>query len=195
MKTWKLMIGITLGLAFIFVCSPKSGDFSVPVAEAHGVNDGGMPCTFTYGQTLSSTCLNRNFSHIHDSFAGQITDQNLSASAAISHSKLQYPALLPKAWAVMKTDCSTGTCTLEEFSRVASITWAATGQYNVTLSYTPAVNAHFLVLATPYGAARVAVAMSESTTPPHFKVYVYDLATHSAANGAFSVLVLDDEGV
>lgn len=71
--------------------------------------------TWGVGEVITSTDLNANFSHIHNTMVGghgpRLVNSDISSGAAISHSKMATPSLLPKTW--IQVDCSTtpGTCT------------------------------------------------------------------------------------
>ena len=86
------------------------------------------------GVPLTSTDLNSNFQHIHNLMVGghgpRLVNADVSSNAAISHSKLATPALVPKMWTIVAT-CSTGTCTMQEGSGVTSVTRSSTGIYTV----------------------------------------------------------------
>lgn len=101
--------------------------------------------------------LNSNFSHLHDNMVGghgaRLVNADVSTSAAIAHTKLATPALIPKAWGVVGLTgaCSgaaaAGTpCTVDASSGVTAVkSNGTTGEYRVDLSFSPA-NAVYSVM-------------------------------------------------
>lgn len=157
--------------------------------------------TWSTGETLKASDLNANFQHLHNSMVGghgaRLVDADVNAAAAIAHSKMATPALLPKAIAQMTTcvcadAADATTCTLGLSSRVTSIKSGGTaGTCRVTLAYTPS-NTNFVVNVTPYGTSnRSCYVISKSTSAPHFVVTCTDLAA-GAAETAFDISVWDD---
>lgn len=158
--------------------------------------------TFADGNTLTAADLNNAFAHIHNTFSGLITDTHVSSSAAILHSKLAIPALLPKAMAVVTADCDGGSaagtdCTVGDSSQIPSAdgveTTGTDGVYRVNLSYTP-TNTSYVVIVTSHTAAAVCttLASARATSAPHFDVRCYDYAGVLVTGGVqFSVMVMD----
>jgi hypothetical protein len=163
--------------------------------------------SWTASETVRSTDLNSNFTHIHTAAEelvstakladSAVTNVKVSASAAIAHSKLATPALVPKAYASLAASCAgagaAGTvCGSQESSQLTlQADSGAAGRYRGVLGYTPA-NTNFLVLVTTTNSSTGArcSAHTLATASPHFKVYCYDNA-EAAADVAFSVLVMD----
>ncbi len=52
---------------------------------------------FSNGQTLTASALNANFAHLHNTLNGGISNANIAPNAAISLSKIQAGAGLPRA--------------------------------------------------------------------------------------------------
>lgn len=94
--------------------------------------------TWVTGEVITSSDLNANFSHIHNTMVGghgpRLMNSDVSSGAAISHSKLATPALLPKAW--IQADCTTtpSSCSALSGSLVDSVTWNSTGRSTVNLT-------------------------------------------------------------
>lgn len=90
------------------------------------------------GDTLSSTDLNANFAHIHSLMVGghgaRLLDADVSASAAIAHSKMANPALLPKAYVYVASVCSSSPCTMNLSYGLTSVTRTGTGLYQLNLN-------------------------------------------------------------
>lgn len=96
------------------------------------------------GDVLSSTDLNANFAHIHNTMVGghgpRLINADVASNAGIAHSKLAAPVLVPKAVATTVGVCTgAGACTLAVSSRFLSIVrGGSAGTYTATFS--PALN-------------------------------------------------------
>jgi hypothetical protein len=95
---------------------------------------------WTTGETLRAADLNSNFAHIHNTKVGDgilLVNADVSASAAISHSKLASPSLVPVAFAYVDNGvgaaCAVSPCTATG-TGVTSVTRVSPGLYTVTLS-------------------------------------------------------------
>lgn len=145
------------------------------------------------GEVLTSSDLNTTLAHIHNTMVGghgtRLVNADVSASAAIAHSKLATPALVPKAWAYVGTTCAgPGDCTLDDSSGVTSVTFAAgAGVYDVIRSVA-GTNANAAVLCTCTVNALYCSAVSVSTTI--VRVRCFD-AAGAATNSGFSAVILD----
>ncbi len=111
--------------------------------------------TWSAGEVVTANDLNANFQHIHNLMVGghgaRLVNGDVSASAAISHSKLATPALIPKAMGGIYTPCDGGTCTWNVNSGFTStITRSGTGQYAVSFG-TARANANYVPIVTPVG--------------------------------------------
>lgn len=111
--------------------------------------------TWSAGEVIAASDLNANFQHIHNLMVGghgaRLVNGDVSASAAISHSKLATPALIPKAMGGIYTPCDGGTCTWNVNSGFTStITRSTAGQYTVTFSSARA-NANYVPVANLVG--------------------------------------------
>jgi len=126
--------------------------------------------SWSSGETLSASQLNANFAHIHNNMVGghgaRLVDADVSASAAISRTKLQYYGSLPVAAAKVgsgTTACSSGTCTLGDSTNVTSVVRNSSGNYTITW----AVNfgdTEYIVLVTSGGGAADCYALPASAT-------------------------------
>ncbi len=155
--------------------------------------------SWSTGEVLRATDLNANFTALKNGKVGSgvtLTNTDVASNAAIAHSKLATPALLPKAWAMLSASCDgtavAGTaCTIGDSSQVTSVTSnASSGQYRLNLAYTPA-NANFAVVVTSHNATAVCVVGNFATAAPHARIECYDYAGAAINNIAFSVLVMD----
>lgn len=111
--------------------------------------------TWSAGEVITANDLNANFQHIHNLMVGghgaRLVNGDVSASAAISHSKLATPALIPKAMGGIYTPCDGGTCTWNVNSGFTStITRGSIGQYTLSFSSSRA-NANYVPVVTPVG--------------------------------------------
>lgn len=150
-------------------------------------------------EVVTSSDLNGNFTFLNTTKLGggvQATNSDISASAAIAHSKMATPALLPKAWATLNANCTGSAaantaCTVSDSSQVTSITTNAfTGQFKLNLAYTPA-NANFAVFVTSHTATSVCMAQSRQTAAPQAIITCFDYAGAALDTNQFSVLVMD----
>ncbi len=96
---------------------------------------------WTNGDALTAADLNAVFAHIHGTMVGghgaRLVNADVSASAAISQSKIVRGANIPRAWAASSTVCtSNGACALSASNNITSVSRTAGGQYSVVLAYT-----------------------------------------------------------
>lgn len=93
--------------------------------------------TWSSGDTITANDLSANFTHIHATMVGahgpRLVNSDVSATAAISHSKLATPSLIPKAWGTINA-YSDGGISVAASSGVSSAAYSGTGQYTVNLS-------------------------------------------------------------
>lgn len=156
----------------------------VPLAYASSIK------VWSTGETIRTADLNANFSHLHTAAEALITNAKVSSSAAIAHSKLATPALLPKAWASTSGVCSSTPCTIAASSGVASITRSGTGLYAVNWTTTRS-DAAYGVLIQTHGVLDALCILEPvvSTT----QVNVDCISTANAAKDVgFTVLLLDN---
>jgi len=125
--------------------------------------------SWSSGEVLTSSRLNANFAHIHNSMVGghgaRLVDSDVSATAAISSSKLAARYLIPTAWAKVgagSSACTSGTCTLDDSSGVTSVVHSSTGTYTVTLPAQSDSTYSIIVSATT--ADRVCTGLAASAT-------------------------------
>jgi len=157
--------------------------------------------TWSNGSTIQATDLNSNFNHLHNTMVGghgaRLVNADVSASAAIEHSKLATPALLPKAWAAITSACDgaavAGTaCTVAASSRVTSVTSHGTaGQYRLNLGYTP-TNAVFGCVVTSHTVSVFCTCHTFATSLPNA---IIQCVAHDnvATNAALTVQILDND--
>lgn len=113
--------------------------------------------TWSSGEVITASDLNANFQHIHNLMVGghgaRLVNADVNASAAIAHSKLATPTLIPKAVGGVILPCDGGTCTFAVSQGFAStFTRGSVGQYAVTFSVTRA-NTAYIPMANVVGDA------------------------------------------
>lgn len=147
------------------------------------------------GERLTAADLNSNFADIHNSMVGghgpRLVDADVSGSANISYSKIQNGANIPRAWAFAR-DCDGGACTVvgpSSGDRISSIGNSASGEYPVTLNYTPADTRFGVTVgAGPQGGSYsislmpVCTVDTLSTSAPHFYVHCVNVGRSNGAH-------------
>ena len=142
------------------------------------------------GETIRSSDLNSNFAALN-AYTGLITNARIAGNAAISHTKLATPALIPKAWVNVATTCTASPCTITESSGVSSVTWTSAGYHTVNLSV-GLKNADYAAFAFPRLASATAKVFCQidGQDTSFFIVKCFD-NTGAATNVAFNAFVLD----
>lgn len=173
------------GLIFVVLCASIAGASAIK--------------TFTT-ETLTANDLNTVLQHLHANLGhghgAIVVNADISTIAAITHSKMATPALIPKAWAYVSATCdgaaAAGTaCTLTGSSQVTSITSNGTaGQYRINLAYTPS-NVNFVVTPSSGTATIYCTFSTLATTTPNALV-VCKTNADVATNTPFNVVVMDD---
>lgn len=148
--------------------------------------------SWSNGEYITHTDLNAALTHLHNSVGhghGPIlVNSDVSASAAIAHSKLKTPALVPKAWTSLTATCTAGTCTAVDSSVVTSVAFVSTGVY--TVNFPTRGDANYGALVTAYGNLLIncGVTAKAATTAT---VTCVTGTTGAVVNGAFTFLLLD----
>jgi hypothetical protein len=150
--------------------------------------------SWSSGEVLTSAQLNSNFAHIHNSMVGghgaRLVDSDVSASAAISSSKLAARYLIPTAWAKVGagvTACSAGTCTLDDSGGSPSVAFVSTGVYTITLQAQS--DTTYAVVLSSQTTDVVCVSVINSTTS--VTVTCRDVETPAVTDAVFSFIVFD----
>ncbi len=161
--------------------------------------------TWSNGETVKAVDLNANFTHIHNTMVGnhgaRLVNADISATAAIAHTKLATPALLPKAWAYVAPTCdgaaAAGTaCTVADSSGVTGIASNGTaGQYRVNLSYSPP-NANFGVIVVSLTTNLICytdtyVATTGDANGTNFLIKCLASGAGAATNAGFTFILMD----
>lgn len=156
------------------------------------------------GEYLLSGDLNANFNHIHNTMVGghgaRLMNADVSASAAIAHTKMASPALLPKAVAIVGsqvgggTACTSGTCSLGFMQPASffSVAHTATGKYTVTMS--ARANAVYVPVVTTFHSTDTAVVCEPVTfTTTTFEVWCEVAADASDLDTVFMITFYDND--
>lgn len=155
----------------------------------------GVLHTFGSTEVVTAANLNNNFNWLNTNKIGagvQLSNSDVAAGAAIAHSKLAAPGLLPKAWArVGSAVCGASPCTVADSSQVTSIARTGAGVYTVTLAYTPA-NANFAPLPASHTVNVHCITDTLATAAPQVTIRCYTDTTGAATDAAFSLLVMDN---
>jgi hypothetical protein len=148
---------------------------------------------FNSGDALTSADINANFSHIHGTMVGghgpKLMNSDVNASAAIAHTKLATPGLLPKLWWSGGTACTVSPCTAVDSVGVGAVTRASAGSYTVNFSVTRIDNNYGIWITTLSSGLINCVATTRSAA--FIVVGCTTVTTGVATDSSFSVLVLD----
>lgn len=147
---------------------------------------------WTSGEYINSVDLNANMAHLHNNMVGghgpRLTNSDVSGSAAIAHSKLATPALLPKAWVSLTATCTAGTCVSVDSNTVTGVAFVSTGVYTVT--FPTRGNANYGALATAYGNLLINCGITAKAATTSTVTCVTG-TTGAVVNGAFTFMLLD----
>ncbi|MHB1098584.1 MAG: hypothetical protein ACYCZR_03435 [Burkholderiales bacterium] len=144
------------------------------------------------GEYINSADLNATVSHLHGNLGHGhgpvVVNADVSTSAAIAHSKLATPALLPKAWISLTATCTAGTCADVDKSIATSVAFVSTGVY--TVSFPTRGDASYGALVTAYGNRLIncGVTAKAATTAT---VTCVTGTTGAETNGAFTFVLMD----
>lgn len=155
--------------------------------------------TWSSGDPISIADINANFQHIHNNMVGghgaRLVDADVSASAAISYTKVQNGRGIARAMGASNGTCTTGTCTMVDTLNVTSVTWNSAGNYTVTLNYTATDNAMIAACSTGSKASTVAaitLCQIVATGTTTLNVLTWDPRTNTATNSPFTFVVFDN---
>lgn len=156
---------------------------------------GGPIKSWSGNEFITAADLNANFTHLHNSVGhghgGVIVNADVSGSAAIAHSKMATPALLPKLWGTTgATACAASPCTLTDSSTITSVTRSGAGVY--AANFTARNNANYGVLVTSHISTVACYVNARTTTT--FAVLCFDSATGATpTDSSFTVMLLDSD--
>lgn len=150
--------------------------------------------SWSAGENVLNSDLNSNFSHVHTQAEALVTNAKVSSGAAIAHSKLATPALVPKAWGRVTAACSSDPCTLTAGSGISVVHYVSAGVYTVTLSTARGGAAVYMATVTAEDASNPrACRVTGYASATVFNISCHDLATPTAANSGFNFVVFDDD--
>ena len=149
--------------------------------------------SWSSGEVLTSSDLNANFAHIHNTMVGghgaRLVNADISSSAAISHTKLASPSLVPKVWATTPSgSCTPGPCTIAG-TGFSGITGVDAGSYVATFSSNRGPGTYG-VLVTPKNTLGIGCSVELSASQTSFQFDCVD-SSGSGTNTGFTVMILD----
>ena len=145
------------------------------------------------GEIIRSTDLNSNFSTLNTTKVGggvQATNSDISSSAAISHTKLATPALVPKAWAYVVATCSSDPCTVAVSSGITTINRSGAGVYVAHLNSARA-DSYFAPFATPQDSGGIYCVVGVTSTSA-VTIRCFGGGGTTPTDTAFSLMILDN---
>lgn len=140
------------------------------------------------GETLRYSDLNSNFSQINTSATRSLVNADLGASAAIAHSKLATPGLLPKAVAkvgVTGTPCAAGACSV--VGAYGGVTAAHTGTGVYTMTFPTAGSTNYIMFVSTTASNVLCDGQHVSATTA--TVNCNNVSTAAATDTVFSFLL------
>ncbi len=155
----------------------------------------------TWGaEVLRYTDLNSNFAHLHDTMVGghgaRLVNADVSASAAIAHSKLATPALVPKVWGTVgitggagTAACGASPCTVTATSGVTSVTRSSAGVYVVNFTARSNAAYGFIVSSNTTDLH----CNGDSFTTSAATIGCRTTSTNTLTDSAFTILLLDND--
>lgn len=150
--------------------------------------------TWVTGDTVTASDLSANFTHLHATMVGghgpRLVNADVNASAAIAHSKMATPALLPKAW-VYATNCTGTSCTAADSSGVSAVSRQDAGIYTVTFSASRANDAYGSLVTAAWYADQPRLCHAGSSTTPSIQVFCVTLDGGYPADSSFTYMLLD----
>ena len=147
------------------------------------------------GESITSADLNATISHLHANLGHGhgpvIVNADVATSAAISHSKLATPALVPKAWASITTACATpATCTLVDSSVATGVVGTANpGEY--TVSFPTRGDANYGTVVNAFSATADVACHTSAQAATTATVICITPSTGAAVDAAFTFMLLD----
>jgi hypothetical protein len=149
------------------------------------------------GEALTASDLNANFSHIHTTMVGghgaRLVNADVSATASISHSKMETPALLPKGTWNGSAACTSGMCSGTGYGKLASVERTALGAYKVSFT-TTLTDTSYTVLAAwnSAGAHADTVCMPATKTTTAYYLSCYSHAAAASDDVTLDIVLFDN---
>ena len=148
---------------------------------------------FNSGDAMTSSDINANFSHIHSTMVGghgpKLVNADVNASAAIAHTKLATPALLPKLWWSGTTACAATPCASADSSGFGTVTRSAAGTYLANFSVTR-IDANYGIWITTLASGQTNC-IPTSRNAGSVQIGCVNTSTGAATDASFSILILD----
>lgn len=153
---------------------------------------GGPIKNWSAGEYITAADLNAALNHLHTNLGHGhgpvIINADISGSAAIAHSKMASPGLLPKAWATIGAACGASPCTITDSQVVTSITRSSAGVYVV--NFPTRSDANYAAFITSNTLATTCKVTARATT--NATVSCLDDATAATpTDSSFSFFILD----
>lgn len=167
---------------------------TIPAAIAHTYAGSPAYHHWAIGEIVTAADLNNTFDHVHNTFSANIADAHISPTAAISHSKMKFPAVLPKGFYMTTDPCSSSPCTLliNSGATVTTITRASAGNYTATLAGTRS-NATYSGLITPQNGGTTKVFCSfVALSVTQFQIVCFN-DTGTATDTGLTIALMDDD--
>jgi hypothetical protein len=148
------------------------------------------------GEYITAADLNTTLNHLHSNLGhghgSVITNADINGSAAISHSKMATPGLLPKIWAIVT--CSPSACATPDISPalvISSVTYSAAGLYVVNFS--ARANTSYAVFVNSTSATADVTCHGYASTTTQAIVKCVTASTGAAVDSNFTFLVMDGD--
>jgi hypothetical protein len=150
--------------------------------------------SWSTGEYITSTDLNAALGHLHANLGhghGPILiNSDISTGAAIAHSKLATPALVPKSWyTVGAAACSAATCTAVDSSVITSVSRSGAGLY--VANFPTRGDANYGVLLTSHTAASNLCWITARTATTASFSCALSSVPGTPVDASFTVLILD----
>lgn len=155
---------------------------------------GGSIKTWSAGEYITATDLNAALAHLHTNLGHGhgpvIINSDINASAAIAHSKMATPALLPKAFG--NITCSGAGCSSGDTNGITSTARTSAGVYTVTIPARANTSFTVLVSSTLNTTADAACHAWVATTST-IAVRCITASTGAALESDFNLIVMDTD--
>lgn len=189
-KVIQVVISAVLAAILVHLVQMTPAVASVPLEMVWDTVSQGAIHTWSSGETLTSSDLNANFAHIHNymvgGHGGRLVNADVSASAAIASTKIQYGGGIAKSHVGVYVACGCGAapcfCTLNNPYNVTSVQKTATGTYRVTWNFTAAKTPNVQVTTVTSG--NICTTATPTTTT--VDITCVDLDTPAATDSAFT---------
>ncbi len=164
-----------------------------------GIAIGGPIHTWVAGEYIDASRLNAALQHLHANLGHGhgpvLVNGDINGSAAIAHSKLATPGLLPKAWVALSAACATSgagaACTAVDSSGSAVVTSTGTTDGEYTVTFPTRGDANYGVLVSTLGTSLDRLCHAHALTATTATVKCSTLDGTTAVDAAFTFMLLD----